>query len=447
MTATAHTETRTARGGGLLSILGVAFGIAVIVGNTIGAGILRAPGDVATQLPAPGWFLAAWLAGGLYALLGVASLAELGVLIPRSGGQYVFARAAFGTYAGFVIGWTDWISSCAAAAAVTIVIGEYSASLVATTAWEVPIAVAVTLAFVVIQWRGIVWGDRAQQITSVAKGLVFALLIGAIFLAPPLPPAPAAASVAAAPTFVALVIALQGVIYTYDGWNGMLYFSGEVRDPGRQIPRAMFAGVVSVIAIYVLLNAGFVRLVGMSRLAGEPFVAAVAARAVFGAAGDLAIRLLLIVGLLSAANAIILMCSRVLHAMSTDGVFPRAASRVNTGGTPTVALGLSSAVIVLMLATGSFGTIIALAAFFYVLQYVTSFAAVFALRRKLPDAPRPYRAIGFPVTTAISLAGGVAFLVAAVVGDPRTSLVAFAILAVSYPVYRATVSRTAAGGA
>src|SRR2546423_10370261 len=112
-------------GGRLLQVLGVAFGVAVIIGNTIGAGIMRTPSDVARWLPSPGWFIAAWVAGGVYALLGAANMAELGVLIPRSGGQYVFAQYTFGAYAGFVIGWTDWISTCASVAAVSIVIGEY----------------------------------------------------------------------------------------------------------------------------------------------------------------------------------------------------------------------------------------------------------------------------------------------------------------------------------
>src|ERR1035437_9850518 len=112
---------------GLLKVLGVAFGLAIIVGNTIGSGILRSPGDVAAALPHPAWFIGAWVAGGVYALLGAMTMAELAVMIPKSGGQYVFARRALGEYPGFVVGWTDWVSSCGAIAAAAIALGELSA--------------------------------------------------------------------------------------------------------------------------------------------------------------------------------------------------------------------------------------------------------------------------------------------------------------------------------
>src|SRR2546426_1177054 len=117
------------RRGRLLSVLGVGFGLAIIIGNTIGAGIFRAPGTIAKQLPDPWLFLAVWIIGGLYALLGAISLSELGAMIPRSGGQYVFARYALGEYAGFIVGWSDWISTCGSAAAVSLVIGEFTGAL------------------------------------------------------------------------------------------------------------------------------------------------------------------------------------------------------------------------------------------------------------------------------------------------------------------------------
>src|SRR5918996_1948977 len=142
--------------GRLHRVLGVGFGLAVTIGNTIGAGIFRAPGEVAAHLPDTGLFLAAWIAGGLYALLGAIQLAELGTMLPRSGGQYVFARHALGEYAGFVVGWSDWISTCGSTAAVTIVITEYSASLLPLVDGHVPtVAAAVAVLFAAAQWRGI----------------------------------------------------------------------------------------------------------------------------------------------------------------------------------------------------------------------------------------------------------------------------------------------------
>ena len=122
-----HTASPAETRGRLLRVLGVGFGLAVIIGNTIGAGIFRAPGTIALQLPHPWLFLGVWILGGLYALLGAVSLAELGAMIPRSGGQYVFARYALGEYAGFIVGWSDWLSTCGSAAAVSLVIGDLQA--------------------------------------------------------------------------------------------------------------------------------------------------------------------------------------------------------------------------------------------------------------------------------------------------------------------------------
>src|SRR6201988_5401594 len=153
--------------GHLLRVLGVGFGLAVIIGNTIGAGIFRAPGTIAEQLPAPTPFLLVWIAGGIYALLGAISLAELGTMIPRSGGQYVFARYALGEYAGFIVGWSDWISSCGSTAAVALVVGTFSGALIpALNGKGSAIAAAVAIVFAVLQWLGTFWVSMVQIITS-----------------------------------------------------------------------------------------------------------------------------------------------------------------------------------------------------------------------------------------------------------------------------------------
>src|SRR5438876_2606815 len=160
------------RRGRLLRVLGVGFGLAVIIGNTIGAGIFRAPGTIAKQLPDPCLFLAVWIIGGLYALLGAISLSELGAMIPRSGGQYVFARYALGEYAGFIVGWSDWISTCGSVSLIAIVIGEFSGGLFsALVGKKLEIAVAVAIFFAILQWRGIVLGSQVQNLTSLLKTL------------------------------------------------------------------------------------------------------------------------------------------------------------------------------------------------------------------------------------------------------------------------------------
>src|ERR1700722_12919303 len=272
-TASLQTGSTVARsGGGLLKVLGMWFGIAAAVGNTIAAGIVRSPGDIAQWLPNIYLFFGVWIVGGLYALVGASSMAELGASIPRSGGQYNFSRRAIGDYAGFIVGWSDWLSTCGTAAAVAIVIGEYSGALIPALAGHVqPIAIAVIVGFFILQWRGIRWGKSTQLVTAAMKTMAFVILVAACFLfggqaRNAVPTAAQAASAAHAaeampmlhsgwPLIIAFMLALQAVLYTVDGWDGVVYFGEEVRNPGRDVPRAIFGSVFSIMGIYLLINA------------------------------------------------------------------------------------------------------------------------------------------------------------------------------------------------
>jgi APA family basic amino acid/polyamine antiporter len=426
----------------LLPILGLGFGLAVTVGNSIGAGILRAPGEVASHLPVPWLFTAVWLAGGLYALLGALQLAELGTMIPRSGGQYVFSRYALGPYPGFIVGWSDWISTAGTAAAVAIVIGEFSVALFpGLDGRAAAIAATVIILFAFLQWQGIRWGSAIQNVTSLLKTLAFVALAVAAFA---LGGGRAAAEVTSTPPagmalLAAFVLSLQAVIYTYDGWSATSYFCEEVENPGRDIPRSMIGGVLSVITIYLLVNVAVLAVLPMSKLAGEPFAAGAVAGVIFGAWGDPLFRILTIVSMLSALNSNHLMASRVLFAMSRDGLLTTKVATVNEGGTPTMALLASTIVAVIFVVFGrTFERVITVLAFFFVANYTLSFISVFVLRRREPDTPRPYRAWGYPWTTALALIGSIAFLIGAILSDTTNSLMALVVLALSYPAYRLT---------
>src|ERR1043165_380509 len=169
--------------GHLLRVLGVGFGLAVTIGGTIGMGILRTPGDIATQLPRPTLFIGIWILGGLYALLGAISIAELGAMIPLSGGFYVFAHRALGNYAGFIVGWSDWMSTCATLAVISMVVGEYMGVLVPAAANKTKaVALTVTGFFALLQWRGIRWGSFTQNVTSLLKVLAFVAFVVFAFL-------------------------------------------------------------------------------------------------------------------------------------------------------------------------------------------------------------------------------------------------------------------------
>ena len=427
--------------GRLLKILGIGFGLAVIIGNTIGAGIFRTPGAIAQQLPSVPLFLGVWVVGGLYALLGAISLAELGTMLPRSGGQYVFARYALGEYAGFIVGWSDWISTCGTTAAVALVVGQFASVLFPAISGNlIPITAAgVAILFAALQWHGMVWGSNTQNVTSLLKALAFLILIVAAFVLG------GGASTGqlkqlSVPSGLALlgpvVVSLQAIIYTYDGWSGVIYFSEEVTNPGRDIPRSLIFGVLSIIAIYLLVNAALLYVLPISQIAGADFAAGAAATAIFGRHGDTVFRVLTIVSMLSAINACHLMATRVLFAMGRDGLFVNQAGRVNPGGTPSLALFASAAVALLFIVFGqTFEKVITVLAFFFVANYTLSFISVFVLRRREPEKERPYRAWGYPWTTGISLIGSILFLAGAIAGDTENSIYALALLGVSYPVF------------
>ncbi len=428
--------------GTLLRVLGVGFGLAVTIGGTIGMGILRTPGEVAKQLPTPALFIGIWIAGGVYALLGAISVAELGAMIPRSGGFYVFAHRALGNYAGFVVGWSDWLSTCGTIAVISMVVGEYASVLIAPLANQTKaIALAVTIFFAALQWRGVRWGSFTQNLTSVIKVLAFAAFVVVAFMYHP--GAPPAASALSVPRgfalLAAIVLALQGVLYTYDGWYGVVYFGEEIRNPQRDVTVSMFGGVLSVIAIYVLVNLALLHVLPMSQLAGEKLAVGAAAGVIFGRYGDTVIRVLAIVSMLSTINAYTLSAPRTLYAMSCDRLFAHRGTKVNKGGTPTMTLLVSTIAAVLFIVTGTFEKVLAVVAFFFVSYYTMAFISVIVLRRREPNLPRPYRVWGYPWTTLIVLAGSIAFLVGAVISDianyQRDSLRALALLAMSYPAY------------
>jgi APA family basic amino acid/polyamine antiporter len=215
----------------------------------------------------------------------------------------------------------------------------------------------------------------------------------------------------------------------------VIYFSGEVREPGRNIPRAMLTSVVAVAVIYILVNLAFLRVVSLPTIGGHTFAAGAVVQHLFGPGGQHLLRLLVIVMLLSAVSSNVLMAPRVLYAMSRDRLFWRGATEVNRGGTPDIALLISSMLAAAFIVTGTFETVIAKLAFFFVANYTLSFLALFMLRRREPDAPRPYRAWGHPFTTALAIVASLAFLVGAVIGDPNSSLWALGLLFLSIPVY------------
>jgi APA family basic amino acid/polyamine antiporter len=277
--------------GDLLRILGVGFGIAVTVGGTVGVGILRTPGLVAEQIPNVWAIVVIWILGGFYALLGTISVVELGTMLPSAGGWYVYARRAFGNYGGFTVGWIDWIAQSAALAFLSTAIGEFTVALFPGIPGGIRfVAISTLVFFAVLHWMGLRSSSWTQDATSLLKGIALLGFVGVCFLygrsdpVPPLEAGPLISTGLLAMT-VAVVVALQSVIVTYDGWYSAIYFTEEDRDPGRNLPRSAIGGVLCIMGIYVLVNFALLYTLPLSELAGSMLPAADAAQKIFGGEG------------------------------------------------------------------------------------------------------------------------------------------------------------------
>jgi basic amino acid/polyamine antiporter, APA family len=436
---------------GLLRVLGFAFGLAVVVGGTIGVGILRTPGSVAALVPHPALFIAVWVAGALYALSGANYTAELATMLPTAGGPYVYAERAYGRFGGFVIGWSDWVINVAGLAFISIALAEYVGRLVPALAGAVkPVAAGALLGVAALNAAGVRAGSGTQQVTSALKALALlafvaaCLLAGAPAAAGPAPAAgPAGAPLLSWAGVAAAVLAFQLTIGTYGGWNSAIYFAEEDENPTRNIPRSLLGGVVLVTAIYLLVNLGLLRVLSMPQIAASTLPVADAMQRAFGGVSGRLVTGLSLLSLLGILNAVFMTTPRVLYALGRDGLFSGRATAVTAGGTPIVALGVTAAGAVLLAMSGTFETLLSVYAVIVVAVNVAMVATLFVLRRREPDLPRPYRAWGYPLAPLLLLAVDSSLCVGFAVTNPRNSVIGAGLLALSYPVYVAT--RRAAG--
>jgi APA family basic amino acid/polyamine antiporter len=432
----------------------VGFGIAASIGGTIGVGILRAPGIVATQLPHASWIAAAWLAGGVFAFLGTLCVIELGTSLPKAGGWYVFTREAFGDFPGFVIGWSYWLSVASALSYASVALGEYLAALVpALGGLGRSLGIAILISFLVFQMAGLRPVSRFQELTGYLKGLVFLSLAGACFwFAPHHPASPAAPPLPirpAVPIFFGLVVALQAIVKTYDGWQTPCFFTEEDRNPQRNLPRSMMAGTLIVTIIYVGLNLAFLSILTVEEIAGSKLAAATAFAKLFGGLTGKVITALAVLNIAGLLNTLYLTAPRILFAMSRDGMFYHRASAVNPRGVPVFATLFSGLAGLLMLFSGSFERIFAFSTVLSVICYAGGYASLFALRRKHPEWPRPFRVWAYPAVPLIALLGSLLLIFGTVMEDVRSAIWAAGLMALSYPAYRlvrtAQVKRNGSG--
>lgn len=392
--------------GNLQRALGFAFGIAVAVGATIGVGILRTPGIVAGHMGSVPLALLIWVLGAGYVMLGVNYTAELATAIPRSGGPYVFAERTLGSFAGIVVGWSDFLNGVFALAFLAVALAEYGTELLRPELNASWVAAGIVIAFTLINLIGVRAASGAQLITSLAKVTVLWLFVVLCFWvgAPETTPETTARELAPAAnstlTVVGVLLAFQIILGVYTGWRAPSYFAEEARQP-RDIVRALFWGAAAVAVTYLAVNLAIVYTIPFetlvnSRLPAADAAGAVASRWGWSAAGVTTVTVMAILLLPSTIQGVMMQVSRGLHAMSRDGLFFRVAARVNRRGSPVASVAIIGAVAVVLVLNSSFDQLFATFAFFGVLNNLLLVYGALRLRRCEPQLPRPYRAWLYP---------------------------------------------------
>lgn len=425
-----------APGASLPRTLGLLDALSIVIGVTIGGGIFLVPNLVAQQLKSIPWILAVWIFAGVISFFGALACAELGCAIPATGGQYVYLREEYGPLIGFLCGWSMFtVSRTAQVAWLAVTLSMYVAYFAPLSALGAKLlglgAIAVLAA---INYRGVKAGAAVQNVFAFAKVAGLLVIIGAAFLwgkgAAPASAAPAGFSISS------FGVALIACVLAYDGWVQLTFVAGEIRNPQRNILLSLALGTLACIALYVLANIAYTRVLSIPEIAASGQVAAAAAERALGPRGGALVSLTILISIVGTLNGCFLTSPRVYYAQARDGLFFRRFGEIQPRyQTPGFAIVAQAGWAAVLLLTGSYETLVDYAMFALWLSYALMVAGVIVLRRKRPDLQRPYRMWGYPVTPILFLAITAWFLVNMLWTRPLPSLAGLGLIATGIPIY------------
>jgi APA family basic amino acid/polyamine antiporter len=414
----------------------------IVISGVIGSGIFINPYVVARAVHTPFLILGVWIAGGVIALFGAFVFAELSTVLPRVGGQYAFFREAFHPLVAFLHGWSLLlIIQSAATAAVAVALSQYSARLV-----DLPpgsgkaLAVAMMLGLAGFHALGIKPGAVLINVITFGKTLALALLIAGAFLLtrssglvfePATPP-----GLSGLPLLSVFFAGLVPAMFAYGGWQNLNFVAEEVREPERNLPRAILIGMACVIAVYVGANVAYVHTLGAAGLAATQTPAADLAEHLLGETGARALSLLIVVSTFGFLNLALLSAPRVYYAMAADGLFFRSLARLSPRfHAPTAAILLQGGLAALFALLNTYDRLLSYAVFADWVFFALAGVALMVFRRTRPDAPRPYPTPAYPVVPLLFTLAGVGIVVNLFFSDPRNAFAAAGVIALGVPVY------------
>jgi APA family basic amino acid/polyamine antiporter len=435
----------------LRRVLGIVFGLAVVVGGIIGSGIMRAPGVVALGLHSPTVTLLFWAAGGVLAILTAMPLVEAGAEIPRAGGSYPIAARAFGTTAGFVTGWITWLQYAASNAFIAVVFAEYVHRLgFLEGAPKAAIAVALIAIMTAVNLATTRVSGASQSFASAIKGAAFLLVAAVLFLSPRAPagfhPGPVHPALAGAAAVSAVIMGVRVIYQTYAGWDAAIYFGEEVHDAGRNVARATFGGIALVTVVYLLVNLALFHVVTPDQIAGSQLAVGDAIRISLGAAGDTAVTAIGAISLAAIVNLQIMAASRITFRMAADGLLPGALAKVARGGSPWRSVLAVAIVSGVFAGSGSYEEIVRIYAPWSIGSILMICLASIALRYREPDLARPYRAPLFPWISAFAALVQAALIAIVVIDDPASGVWSAVVIVAPLPIFLWFRRRSAVAG-
>jgi basic amino acid/polyamine antiporter, APA family len=424
---------------GLSRIIGYPGSIAIVVGTIIGSGIFLVPHNMALELGSPGSLLAVWIVGGALALAGALSLGELGAAMPHAGGVYVYLREAFGPLPAFLYGWgLLLVMQSGSIATLAVGFGIYSgAFLPVGEAGQKWVACGLVVFLTGVNILGTRQSSWVQTTFTVAKLSGLAVLIGAaVFYHPAVSGLGSSAPISAKSGVGAWGVAVVGVLWAYEGWHMLSFTAGEVRNPGRILPRSYLVGTVVVIAAYLLANVAYLKVLGMAGLMRYPRVAAETMQVIAGPRGALFVSALILCSIFGATNGTILTGPRVYYAMAEDKLFFRAARNLHPRfRTPALAIAIQGAWSVALAASGSYEQLYTYVIFSAWIFYGMAVAGLIVLRRRAPQLERPYRVWGYPALPALFCVAALLVAISTLWERPLESVGGIAVILAGAPIY------------
>ncbi|RPD50765.1 APC family permease [Paracnuella aquatica] len=463
--ATAEKETHFKRSLGLLDAT------MIVAGSMIGSGIFIVSADITRNVGSAGWLIAVWLITGFMTLTAALSYGELSAMFPRAGGQYVYLKEAYNPLIGFLYGWSFFsVIQTGTIAAVGVAFSKFAgyfipalemtdANILMDLGWlKVYPAQLVSIALIVlltwINTRGVKEGKLIQTTFTVTKLVsLFGLILFGFILAfdtdvwnanwadawtmKSISADGNIGTVLGIAALGAIAASMVGSIFSSDAWNNVTFIAGEIKNPQRNIGLSLFLGTLIVTVIYVAANFMYLAVLPLSGIATAPAdrVAVSAANAIFGNIGTYVIAIMIMISTFGCNNGLILAGARVYYSMANDGLFFQKAGTLNKNAVPEWALWAQCVVAAILCLSGRYGDLLDMVSFVVVIFYMLTIAGIFLLRKQRPEAPRPYKAIGYPVLPALYIAMGLTFCILLVFYKPKFTWPGLIIVLLGIPLY------------